>query len=530
MTHDTPTDTQFDNLIILQLEPFDDAVTVRDRLAQSAARPAGAPPAEYALLVWAKDAPVLRRKLDLLLVQRHAQRLALQIALVTSDPVITDHARDLNISVFGSVEAAHRTRWKTPRGKVFTAQRDPQAYADLAARVFALRHPDRDPGRYRWRQWVRWAVFAGVMLAMAIGFLLIAPTATVTVTPASDQIAQRIPVVAVPGLADVDVENYRIPASVIPFEATSRVTIQSSGRETVGASQAQGTITFTNTSDLPQIIPYGTVVTTSETYPIRFETTAETTLPGGLGSTTEVPILALPEHAGAIGNVNPGAINRLEGALAEITTVTNQNATYGGAIQERAIVTGDDHDRLIVLGRQQLLQNARDEILHQLEGEQFLVPGSVVITEERTEWTRYNAFAGDQTESVTLDLRARVQAVIVDGRQARQVAYTGLAPYIEPGLEVSPGALSIRRGDIQEITPEGEVTFLMIVEGSIAVAIDENNVRERVAGMTVSAARDRLEREFILDQSRPPEIETWPGWFKRVPWLPVRISVEIATP
>ncbi|MBN2304862.1 MAG: hypothetical protein JXQ72_10315, partial [Anaerolineae bacterium] len=262
----------------------------------------------------------------------------------------------------------------------------------------------------------------------------------------------------------------------------------------------------------------------------RFETQIETTLPAGDVVPIQVPVQALSTYAGGQGNVDPGAINRVEGALAGLVAVTNPNATYGGAVQELSTVTAQDHERLLILGRQQVLQNARDLLLHELAGEQFLVPGSVVIVGERPEWTLYSHLVGDLSESVSLDLRADVQAVVVDEQQARQVAFAGLAPYIQPGLEIAPDALRFSRGDILQIEPDGQVTFLMIVSGNIAVSIDADHVRQRVTGVSVSEARRRLDRELLLDPDRPPQITTWPGWFPRMPVLPVRINVKVESP
>ncbi|MBN1202442.1 MAG: baseplate J/gp47 family protein [Anaerolineae bacterium] len=509
------------NLHILRLEPYDDVVSIRDRLTFVDAR--------RVLLVWPAGAPGLRRKLDLLLVQRQAARLGMWLALVCADPTVTAHAHDLNISVFDSVDTARRTAWQRPRSKVFTARRDPAARAELAEIVAEQRERSLLPTGHA-RAILRWGLFAGGLLALVIAFFLAAPSATVTLTPANDQVYVRVPIVADPDLVDIDIENYRMPAAVVSLEATSHVTVQSSGRETASASLAQGLITVTNTTDQPVVIPLGSIVTTSGTYPTRFETLIETTIPAGPNITTQVPIQALAEYSGAAGNVDPGAINRIEGGLGEIIAVTNPNATFGGAAQEYATVTADDHARLLVLGRQQVLQRARDTLLHQLSGDQFLVPGSVVIIEEQPEWTIYSAIVGDTAESVSLDFRARVQAVVVDEQQARQVAYSGLAPYIQPGLEVSPDALRFTRGDIQQIEPNGRVMFLMIVEGDIAVSIDEDAVRDRVAGANVGEAISRLQRELLLDPDHPPEIDTWPGWYNRLPVLPVRISVRIETP
>src|SRR5579859_6089465 len=97
-------------LQIIQLEPYDDVASVRDRL--------GFVQADRVLLVWPKAGTVLTRKLDLVLVQRAAARSGMRLALVTHDPEVTTSATELNISVFGSVDAGSTIRWKRPRDKV----------------------------------------------------------------------------------------------------------------------------------------------------------------------------------------------------------------------------------------------------------------------------------------------------------------------------------------------------------------------------------------------------------------------------
>ena len=509
------------DLHIIQLDPHDDSVSVRDRLAFV--------PARRVLLVWPASGSLLRRKLDLLLVLRQANRLGLELALVTGDPAVIEHARDLQISVFPDADTARQEVWLQPRQRVFVPPRDDLTRLELADAILSQRLP-RLSGQTRRQMLTRWLTFASGMLALLVAFFAVAPSATITLTTASRQVFETVQIVADPSLTDIDIESFRMPATVVTLQATTRVTIETSGRERAGASQAQGLVTFTNLTDDPLLIPYGTVVATSDTYPVRFETLVETTLPAGDQANVQVPIRALPEHSGTDGNVGPGAINRVEGELAGLVQVTNPNATYGGALQERRIVTADDLQRLLVLGRQQVLQRARDTLLYQLSDERFLVPGSLRIVTERPEWTIFSAYVGDAADSVSLDLRAEVQAVVVDERQARQVAYAGLAPYVQPGLEIAPEALSFTRGDILDITPDGRVTFLMTVSGSVAVAIDEEYVRRRTQGVSVSEARRRLERELLLDPYHPPHISTWPTWYPRMPLLPVRISVEVRLP
>lgn len=510
-------------LHVLRLEPHDDVLSIRDRLTFIRST--------HVLLVWPDEGMTFpRRKLDLLLVQRQAQQLATRLALVTTDPDVIEYARELHISVFPTVDAARRTRWQKPRSKVFADRaQDPAFRAERADHAAWLAERAALRNR-RSSRLGRWIVFLLVIGAIGAAFWVLAPSATITLTPATDQIGVTVAITADPELSDVDIERARMPATVVTLEATSHVTIESSGREDAGATLAQGRARLTNLTDGPLIVPPGTILATGATFPVRFETLDEVILPAGEAAASDVSIRALQEHAGTQGNVPPGAITRVEGNLAGVLDVTNPNATTGGTFQERKTVTEGDHSRLLVLGRQQVLQRARDLLLHQYSGDQFLVPGSITIIEERPGWTTYNAVTGESVDSVSLDLRARVQAVIVDESLARQVAYAGLRPRIRPGLQVAPGALTFTRGEIQQIEPNGRVTFLMDVRGSSTIAIDADAVRERVAGTSVAEARRRLERELVLQPDYPPQIDVWPGVFGRLPVLPMRIRVEIAQP
>lgn len=505
----------------MQLDVHDDLASIRDRLNFIRAR--------RVLILLLPGTPILRRKLDLLLVQRQAARLGMVIALVTEDWQVIEYARELDISVFADEQAADKVRWKRPRDKVFTSPRDPVTQAEVVDHIVRQRQPLTTSER-RWRQIGRWLIFVVLASALLLGFMVAAPSATVSLTPASRQVHETVTIVADPTLTDIDIENRQMPAAIVSLQAVSRATLPTSGKETSGASLAQGLVTFTNVTIQPVVIPVGTIVSTSDTYPVRFETLVETILPAGDQIGVQVAIRALADYSGPTGNVDPGAINRVETEIANWVTVNNPNATYGGAIQERRFVTEQDHERLLVLGRQQALQHARDMLLHQLDGDQFLVPGSVLIIEERPEWTVFSVFVGDASESVTLDLRAVVQAVVVDEQQARQIAYSALSPYVRPDLEIALETLSYVRGDILEIERSGRVSFLMTVSGSVAVRIDPGEVRRRVQGVSVSEARRRLDHDFLLDPTRPTSINTWPGWYPRMPFIPVRIVVKVNTP
>ena len=67
----------------VQLEPGEDVASVRDRLTVLRG--------QHVLLIWPEKGTALNRKLDLVLVQREAMRLAIRLALVTHEPEVIKH-------------------------------------------------------------------------------------------------------------------------------------------------------------------------------------------------------------------------------------------------------------------------------------------------------------------------------------------------------------------------------------------------------------------------------------------------------
>lgn len=507
----------------IKLEPYDDVVSIRDRLQFVEA--------ERVLLVLPRHGSVLKRKLDLVLVQREAARRNLQIALLTHDPDIADNAAALNLSVFFNTRQARSHHWRRANTKIFEGRSDrhsPHPY-ELMGVASRLKDPPTKR-QQRTRMLIQFIVGITMLTAVMGSIFALVPSATVTLTPAVDTISEPLFMTADPQMATLDVRNAVIPAQVVRILIQGgTVTVESSGRQEGADRPARGRVTFTNLTNSPQFIPAGTIVATSENPPVRFQTTSDLPLAGQENATAEVDILAAADSVGLAGNVASGAINRVEGVLDGTVGVSNFNATFGGGLVEEAVVTQADHERLLTLGRQAVQQAARNELLLQLPGEdKFLVPGSIRIVEERPEWTTYSAQVGDVADNVSLDMRATVEATVVDLFQARQLAFILLSQDLPPGRELNETLITYRH-ELIATDDQGRVQFQMFAEGVTPFAINAEKVADRIKGMSIREAERTLENELLLDPRHPPEIRTWPFNLGRLPFLPLRINVVVRT-
>jgi hypothetical protein len=137
------------------------------------------------LIVWPEQGTALTRKLDLVLIQRDAMRRAIRLALVTHDPVVVEHARELNISTFETIGASERGRWKRGRSKVFISrfqrpkdEPEPEELMDVASRV---RLPEETTSRLRRRGAPHRGALVGVTGLVAC---VVVPGATVLISSA----------------------------------------------------------------------------------------------------------------------------------------------------------------------------------------------------------------------------------------------------------------------------------------------------------------------------------------------------------
>lgn len=509
----------------IQLEPYDDVVSIKDRLQFVKTN--------RILLVLPNKGNVLQRKLDLVLVQREAARQGLRLALVTTDPTVAEHARELNISAFYTVEQARTSRWSRPRNKVFVdradrpAQMDPFEFEDLQRRATRLKSA---PSRFQWtlNRLTSGLIFGAAVIAFLFVLFATIPSASVTITPASDQISASIPMIADPDIQRPLPEILTVPAENRRLIQDATVEIATTGRRNAENSLAEGVVSFTNNTGLATLIPSGTVIQTATSPAIQFETLDDVALAARQGATADVSIRALESSSGVQGNVGSDAITVVPGSLAESVSVTNFNPTYGGGVTETAFATQADQDRLLNLVRQQLLQNARDFLRLSLdEGSSYLVNDSISIAEERT--LIYSAEVNEPADNISLTMQGVVEVTIIDLNAARIIADVVIKKdYIPNGRVPVDGTITYRRGDVIEFLPDGRIAFQMRVEGESIVDIDPQSVRELIAGSSARDAQAKMEETYLLDPRHPPEIDTFPGFINRLPFFPARIHVEIS--
>jgi len=507
---------------LIQIEANEDVNAVRDRLSFIRG--------QRVLLVWPEEGTALTRRLDLVLIQREAMRRAIRLALVTHDPDVIRHARELNISTFETIGASERGRWKRARAKVFTNRFQRPLSAPVPADLMNVASRVRVPRPSL--SGVQSGIVRLLIVALLLGVVgavayVVVPGATVTLTPARQTVETsiQIRVNTDPEFTGIDVENAILPATLLRVEIEEEAFLSTTGERNLGSSQALGAVVFINNTAQEIGIPQGTTVGTSAGTPIMFRTLEAATLPAGEGQQIEVPIEAMPGSAGGVGNVPENLINTVTGPLAESVTVRNLAPTTGGQTRTVRVVSQSDRDRLLAAMRQQLQERAYSEMisLPQITNGDIVIPETLRIVEERNDWTRFDANAGDIADTLSLTMRAIVEAVAVDMQLAQQIVFAQMAGQIPRGRSIDPDTISYTHGDV--LRAGDAITFTMSGRGVVRGQIRDDQIREQIAGRSLNDALEYLTTRVDLAQGSQPQIELSPDWFGRLPLLPVRIDV-----
>ncbi len=508
----------------LQLDKSDTISTIRERLAHIRGR--------RVLLIFPDDLPKLRRKLDLVLIQREAYRRAIQLAIVTTEPALVFYANELNISSFDSIEASEQRRWKRGRHKVFlpryhkpSPELEPEDLQFIASRL--ARHNQRSPWRVALE---RVLVLALLLVTVAVALYVILPGATVELSLQEDEVAVLADIIADRKVEAIDQEQGIVPAQTIRETVETTVTVPTSGSFWLDSVSAAGLVTFTNLTDLPVKIPPNTILGTSAGEPILFETVAEVLVPAGPGQSVDASIEAMEAYRGSLGNVGAGMINTVFGALTERVSVINLAPAVGGGNRSVKTVAEEDKARLLASARIQLQSLAFEKIRARLPESQVIIIESIQIAEERKEWTNFSADIGTMTSELSLTMRAVVSALAVDERYGRQVALARLQAEVPAGKTLLKDSVQYARGAFNLSRSNGQVSFEASASGTVIAALDDDELRQSLAGISLENAIELLKAREEISTAPPPRLSIYPRGLQQMPLLPIRIQVRVENP
>jgi len=460
-----------------------------------------------------------KNEVNLKLLRRWADNLALRIALVVEDRGTHVLAKEAGFVLLPSIEAGEKANLhvldrKRRRRKGLPPPPAPSLWFSTSSRSKTSK---RGLKRF-FGAGAGLLVAAVVFAALALVLLFIMPGATVVLRPASEAVEAAMQMTGVAGLTEIDYNLAQVPALTVYVEQEGFDTIATTNKRDVPDGYATGTVVFVNKTTTPVTITKGTVVHTSFGQNVRFYTVADTWLPGELYGTVRVSILAA--EPGPVGNVSPLTINVVEGELAAQMDVLNNARTSGGTVRRFSTVDGVDKVNLRAKLLKRLQEEAYSELTSGLGADDFIPADSLIIQVLDEE---FDHKIDDITNELGMRMTVQVSGLAVSGDEGKELLLTLLQQRMKPGYRLLDDSAIFERGGVIEATPE-QAQFSMSVRAAIAPTVDANAVSSAIAGKTIEAAKEYLSRQFKL--ASEPQIDLTGSFLKRLPWWAARIQVQ----
>lgn len=490
---------------ILQLEPHDDFISARDKM--------GWGQTARVLLVWPNRGRVLTRRLDLEMLLRHSRSSGGQLALVTRDPDVRYHAKQIGIHVFKTVPQAQQTRWQRPHRHRLRPLRDV-----TPSQVLSSPPPRRSAALISLSTPGRLGLFSLGVLALLSIVAVLLPSAEIRLDPRTEIQEITIPVQADQGVERVNLSGL-VPIQSVTVVVEGRDSLEPTGETQVPENRARGEVRFTNLTDREVSIPAGTVVSTSGST-LRFTIDRSANVPAGAGESSDLPVTALAP--GSLGNLPAGRIKAIEGPLGLSLTVTNPRPMRGGTDRNTPAPTPLDRTRLANQLLATLKDSARAEFQARMEKDDLLLTPTPIRSQTLEEI--YDPPESGPASLLTLTLRLEFQALIISGTDLQQLANSALDANLPQGYAAQPSSLKIEHLTTPKMEAGSRIDWKMKASRSLQAQLAESQATSMTLGLPPAQANQRLLAALPLDN--PPTIRLTPHWWPRLPFLPFRIHVS----
>lgn len=492
---------------IIYLDPHDDYVSALDKL--------GWAKAPRILLVWPRRGRVLTRRLDLVLLQRNAIQRSAQIGLVTHDPEVRAHAKDLAIPVFDSLDQVPEYGWRrrTRKKPKEERQRGPPP-ADLLTPPGAVIPSQHTQTLYKIIRLSLTALALGALLLLAA---TIVPLAKITLTPMTYTQELELILSLEPNV-DILQAYGSIPARWEHIQVEGSLRLPTTGSIAVPADFATGTVIFTNLTSDPITLPSNTGLRASGSDNLRYVTTEQVSLPGEEDSQAIARVQAA--SPGPAGNLPAGEIDAVEGPLGLLVVVINYEPMTGGSDEIRAAVSYTDRTILMRNLENQLIEQAATELAGKPSPDEALVLDSARLTQILDQ--HYDRQAGDPADSLELNLIMEVAGLIYRPADIESAAGMALEAELPSTSLPVPGTLYVEILSDPKVENDNSGSLTIIASQDTYEKIDFIRLQDLVRARLPEEATSIL--ESLVDLSTRPQIRIIPQWFPRLPWLGMRIT------
>ncbi len=486
---------------VIDIEIHDDLGTLKDKILWSQSN--------RILLVASPQTKLLQRKIDQILLKRHANRLGAQLALVTFHADAIEIANDLKIPVFNSIRKAQYENWHADqhlKNDLFL-----RGSHKKLTRTRGFRNHQTENLNPR----LSYAIFfVGVTVPLILALCLV-PRAIIKI-PDDVQIQKEVFQLSISPQSDGSstILQPRILTETIEESIISAAT----GKITISDKAASGTVHFTNLTENATLVPKGTIVRTNDPLKTEFISTEDAFIAGGVGKSADCLVRAV--IPGGSGNIASQTIHFVEGPLSTEINVINPQPMLGGTVIEINAVSQEDLTKSRSLLETKVEQSALNVFQEKITENYQLLTSTLSMQSEIESIT---PGLDQPADFFIYSLKGTFTIWSYSNEELTDLINTMMDLNLEEGFSADPK--SIQFPYINQISnkTDKKVELRLETEREIHKDLLSAILTLDLAGVSKSNAVSQIEK--IMETKNATKVEIIPSWWPWMPLLPSRISI-----
>ncbi len=318
--------------------------------------------------------------------------------------------------------------------------------------------------------------------------------ATIEIYVTGEDLSEELEVQLDPQAEGLDLDNGLVPVEEVSIEKSASKSNPTSGEKLVG-EKAVGEVKVFNRTAEKAVFPSGTRLVGPGGLEFVFDdevSVASKTadLSTGVDRWGEATASITAADIGPEYNLAADSLFTIENNPEDDYLARNSQALTGGTSRQIRAVSEDDQVSLRNDLSEELIFQAEEELKSKLSDSQ-IVKGSfsTQVIEES-----FSAEVGDEVESISLELTAKVTALRISQEQLIAIAEQVLGKTVDSNLEIKDGSLRAKL-DVNEESEENLISGKLTLLGKAYPRIDEQDLSRQLA-----AKREKQAKQLIRSQ------------------------------
>lgn len=369
-----------------------------------------------------------------------------------------------------------------------------------------------------------------VIVIVLILFYVFIPKAKVTVFIDPRILEKEAEVMVDPSVSEIDEAQSKIPGKSVSVTLSGTEKGVATGKKQIGES-AKGTVNVYNLTSNKVNLSQGSILTGPNS--LKFELDSSVSIASqsstiGADFTTvttpgKVNVEVSASNIGPESNLAAGTSLSVGGYSDSQVIAKVDSSLSGGTSKDVTIVTADDQKKLLAFASSNLRKKAKEKLTEQITDDLKILEEGLAETNVSAS---YSKKVNDQASDFSLNLSMTYKGTAYSDADLKTMVSKLVQTNVPEGYMLNLQDAETQ-ADVAKVEPDGKVVFLAKFRAKLIPKLDNEKIKNDLAGKTPEQAASILKQIENVISSKIKITPSMPLFLNRIPFLKNNISVDV---